>query len=58
MTNNFKEKKVKTMNKKTKVDLPDWWNDITFEVVEKKTVTTQLACKEPKGNIADEVIKP
>lgn len=46
------------MNKKTKVDLQDLWNDITFEIVEKKTVTTQLAGKEPKGNIADEVIKP
>lgn len=46
------------MNKKKKVDLPDWWNDITFEIVEKETVTTQLAGKEPKGNIAEEVIKP
>lgn len=34
------------------------WDNITFEIVEKKTVTTQLAGKEPKGNIADEVIKP
>lgn len=45
------------MNKKKKAELPVWWNDITFEIVEKKTVTTQLAGKEPKGNIADEVIK-
>lgn len=45
------------MNKKTKVDLQDFWNNITFEIVKKKTVTTQLAGKEPKGNIADEVIK-
>lgn len=45
------------MNKKKKADLQDWWNDITFEVVEKKTVTMQLAGKEPKGNIAEEVIK-
>ena len=45
------------MNKKAKAELPDWWNDITFKIVEKKTVTTQLAGKEPKGNIADEVIK-
>lgn len=45
------------MNKKSKTELPDWWNDITFEIVEKKTVTTQLAGKEPKGNIAEEVIK-
>ena len=50
-------KKVKMMNKKAKTDFPDWWNDITFEVVEKKTMTTQLAGKEPKGNIAEEVIK-
>ena len=27
--------KVKMMNKKAKTDFPDWWNDITFEVVEK-----------------------
>ena len=33
------------------------WDNITFEIVEKKTVT-QLAGKEPKGNIAEEVIKP
>lgn len=33
------------------------WDNITFEIVEKKTVTTQLAGKDPKGNIADEVIK-
>ncbi len=46
------------MNKKAKAELPDWWNDITFEVVEKKTMTTQLAGKKPKGNIADEVINP
>lgn len=46
------------MNKKKKAELPVWWNDITFEIVEKKTVTTQLAGKEPKGNIAEEVIKP
>lgn len=45
------------MNKKKKAELQDLWNNITFEVVEKKTVTTQLAGKEPKGNIADEVIK-
>lgn len=44
------------MNKKAKAELPGWWNDITFEVVEKKTVTTQLDGKEPKGNIADEVV--
>lgn len=34
------------------------WNDITFEIVEKKTVMTQLAGEEQKGNIAEEVIKP
>lgn len=28
------------MTKKAKTNLPDWWNDITFEIVEKKTVTT------------------
>lgn len=33
------------------------WDNITFKVVEKKTVTTQLAGKDPKGNIADEVVK-
>lgn len=33
------------------------WDNITFKIVKKKTVTTQLAGKEPKGNIADEVIK-
>lgn len=44
------------MNKNKPEKLPDWWGDITFEVVEKKTVTTQLAGKEPKGNIAEEVI--
>lgn len=43
------------MNKPEK--LPDLWNDITFEIVGKKTVTTQLAGKEPKGNVAEEVIK-
>lgn len=32
------------------------WNNITFKVVEKKTVTTQLDGDEPKGNIADVVI--
>lgn len=46
------------MNKKSKTELPSWWNDITFEIVEKKTVTTQLAGEEQKGNIAEEVIKP
>lgn len=44
------------MNKKAKAKLPDWWDDITFKVVEKKTVTTQLDGDEPKGNIADTVI--
>ena len=33
------------------------WNDITFEIVEKKTVMTQLDGKESKGNIAEEVIE-
>lgn len=32
------------------------WDNITFKVVEKKTVTTQLDGDEPKGNIADTVI--
>lgn len=32
------------------------WDNITFKVVEKKTVTTQLDGEEPKGNIADTVI--